>query len=683
MPSKKKDTSTETPKEPVKRTYKKKQNKSNVSDNPLENITQDISENSHSTTLEIENNNTKSCLEDSQSISLDENIEEESTTTVVDVETTATPCLEENVSVSISENVEEESTTRVVDVETTTTPCLEENVSVSISENVEEESSTTVVDVETTTTPCLEERIVQELPINVDDDSILGKVVFLEENIEEKSIESELVVSEIREETNILNNDHNNLNEKILNDIENAILASEDNFKSFNDEENTPTEYSIDEKVLLSILNDQKLYDLDYMRGLFNKFKEAIMIVQIINGEIKFIEKNGFETRNQSVIDLLVKTNNYKKLPNVQFIIFTNDFISHPELKKNEYLLTFCKNHLYRTSLFPNFNFNHWLEAGIDEYEKVYEKFTNTIVDWDSKQSKIFWSGSNTNEVRKKVYEESKKYDSYFINLLDKKLDNKHIPIDETLQYKYLLNMSGHSYSGRLNYLFLTSSCIINLRNKNNNHYYEEYYYKYFIPNEDYIEILYDDNDTGENIINIINNRISDEEKCNIMANKCYEKAKKVFHMNSIYEYIYNLCTGISKRNNIKSYLQNSIFYTPQIDYYFKDRLQIYNENSLRFEFKGNDLDINMFDIDNNKINLKIINDQSSVTFNDTLILHKYTPFIIQNHKNHKYDIQLNDNELNFIIEKKFTLFKCKLPVVIFNIIRTEIKTLNGGWWIV
>ena len=544
---------------------------------------------------------------------------------------------------------------------------MEENV-------IKEDNSSSTIDSENSNDKCLLEE-----SASIVDESTLGKVVLLEDNFDKCPEPS---VLDISEDTEVLNND--DFDKKILDDIENTIRANEENLKYFDGEEtNTTKEYEIDEKVLLSILNDEKLYDLDYMVSLFNKFKEAIMIVQIINGEIKFIEKNGFETRNQSVIDLLIKTNNYKKLPNLQFIIFTNDFISHHELKKQEYLLTFCRNHSYKTSLFPNFNFNHWLEANIDEYEKVYELFTNNTVEWDNKNSKIFWSGSNTNDVRKKVYDSSKKHDNYFINLLDKKLNNKPISINETLQYKYLLNMNGYSYSGRLNYLFLTGSCVINLKNQNNNNHYEEYYYKYFIPNEDYIEILYNDTDSGDDIIKRINDSIIDEERCKVIASKCYEKAKRVFQMNSIYDYIHHLCTSLSKRNNIKTHLQNSIFYTPQIDYYFKDRLQIYNENSLRFQFKGSDLDINMFDINNNRIGLKIMNDQSSVMFNDTLIIHKYTPYIVQNDKTHKYDVQLNDNELNFIIEKKFTLFKCKLPVEVFNIIRTEIKTLNGGWWIV
>ena len=38
---------------------------------------------------------------------------------------------------------------------------------------------------------------------------------------------------------------------------------------------------------------------------------------------------------------------------------------------KYPYLLTFCRNNLYKTNLFPNFNFNHWLEANIGNYEDV------------------------------------------------------------------------------------------------------------------------------------------------------------------------------------------------------------------------------------------------------------------------------------------------------------------------
>jgi hypothetical protein len=58
---------------------------------------------------------------------------------------------------------------------------------------------------------------------------------------------------------------------------------------------------------------------------------------------------------------------------------------------------------------------------------------------------------------------------------------------------------------------------------------YEEFFYKEFIPNVDYIEVLYSDNENGEIIIDRINNAIKNTN-CEEMAMKCYLKAKKIFN---------------------------------------------------------------------------------------------------------------------------------------------------------
>jgi len=441
--------------------------------------------------------------------------------------------------------------------------------------------------------------------------------------------------------------------------------------------------------ILHGIINEEQIsninnkYLLDDLKNLFNKFNNSIMLIQIIDGKIKYIEKKGYESRNQSVIDLLLKSNKYKKLPNVQFLIFTNDFIDDINLCKFPYLLTFCKNIFYNTSLFPNFNFNNWLEAGIGNYEDIYSNFIKNNVEWDNKENTIFWSGSNTNILRKKLYDYTKKISNkeinFNINLIDKDKKN-YLPLEEILKYKYLLNINGYSYAGRLNYLYLSGSCIIILKNKDENKSYDEFFYNYFIKNEDYIEILYNDSDRIENIINKIYNAINNNN-CKEIAERCLNKAKIFFKMNNIYEYINLLLTKLSLMNNINKYLDNSLFYTPSLNYFYNNRLNIIN-NEVNFYFKGGDLEINLINSENNIININIINNITTIKYNDNEILQKYTPFIVTEKKNQLYKILIEQNNINIIMENKFNLIKLIIPNENFMIENTDIKTKYGGMWL-
>jgi hypothetical protein len=271
------------------------------------------------------------------------------------------------------------------------------------------------------------------------------------------------------------------------------------------------------------------IYNTNDITDLFMKINKSVIIIQIIENKITFIEKKGFQSRNQSVIDLLIQTSKYYKLPDIQFIIFTDDFIDQKNIIQ-DYLFTFCRNNLYKNILFPNFNFNHWKEAKIDYYDQEYNFFINNKIDWNKKENIVFWSGSNTNIIRKKVYNGSYVYNNlynnnkykYIINLANNYNDfnkkNKFYSIKDHCNFKYLLNMNGYSYGGRLNYLFLTGSCIIILKNNNKEDQWEEFFYKYFIPNIDYIEVLYNDNDAEIEIINNINNMLS-SYNCEEIAN--------------------------------------------------------------------------------------------------------------------------------------------------------------------
>ena len=431
----------------------------------------------------------------------------------------------------------------------------------------------------------------------------------------------------------------------------------------------------LNENLDLEILNNNIVKDINYslvdLNNIFNRISNACIIIDIKDGLIKYIEKKGNESRNQSVIDLLQKTNNYKKLPDVQFIIFTNDFVENIDLTNHSYLLTFCKSNLYKNNYFPNFNFNHWLEAGIVSYEDEYNYFLNNQISWNTKADYVFWSGANTNVIRKKIYDSSKNYKNYFINLLNKNRENN-IPLRNILKSKYLLNMNGYSYGGRLNYLFMSGSCVIILKNSDSKKCYSEFFYEYFIENVDYISVEYSDNEDGAIIIENINNAIKNNN-CELIASNCYNKAKTIFKMSNIYDYIYNTLNNLSKKNIITNRLENSLFFIPPLDYYFKNRLLIKN-NVVNFSFKGYDFDMKIYD-NSSIINIKIKNNITKIFCNELFVYEKYTPYILNNNKIQKYVLVIENGMLNITLNDKFKLVNALLGLDNFNGIGVDIKS--------
>ena len=499
-------------------------------------------------------------------------------------------------------------------------------------------------------------------------------------------------------------NDDSKKNKLTNNNLNNKNILTE----YIKQKENNDFQENIDEENINNVL-DIDNYNTNDLTNLFLQFDKAVIIVQIIDGKINFIEKKGYETRNQSVIDLLISANNYKKLPDIQFIIFTDDFLPNIELSQN-YLFSFCKNYLYKSILFPNFNFNHWKEAKIDYYSNIYNNFTNiqNKISWKDKYDTIFWSGSNTNKIRQKIYNGANIYNknknknnnnnnnyknhNYLINLNNNNFNNnnnnKYYSIEEHSKYKYLINMNGYAYGGRLNYLFLTGSCIIILKNTNIEKQWEEFFYDYFQPGIDYIEILYDEDDKDIEIINKINNSIY-EYNCEEIAINSFNKAQKIFNLNNIYNYIYNLLNIISPKCNIINNIEKNIFHTSNSNIYLKERIFAI-DNSFSFYFKGTKAEIKIIDNNennsgnNNEIILYLATDETIILYNNIFIYNKNTPYIVNSFKEQFYKITITNNNINIIIDNKLNIINESFySEKIFNILSIEIKTENSeGFWI-
>ena len=631
-----------------KRQYKKKtDNKTDL--NPLPNITDKI---------DVQrNDNIESINEDIKKINIDisseivlNNTEEVLTEHVA----------EELVNKIVNNNTEEVVNEHLVE-EVLTENVAEEVVNKIVNNNTEEVVNEHLVEevltenVDNTLEKEVNEHLVEEVlaeSVGNDSEDILFEAVYTEDILFDpiENNLSDTFISEIKEELEI------NFNKSI--------------------EGIKETEYILNDTELINILsenNNIKLkYNYDDLKKKFSQFNDSVILIQILDGNIKFIEKKSIDSRNQSVIDLLVNANNYKKLHNCQFLIYTGD----ESIKDNDFIVLFSKNINRINYLFPNFNFNNWHEGKVGNYNDIYNYFNDNKIKWELKEDIIFWNGINTNNIIKKIYDETTENKKYLIELIENNKNSKYHKIQNYSKYKYLINIDGNSSPCYLNYLFLTGSCVIILKNKNT--FKEEYYNNNFIPYEDYLEIFYNEEDDINDIIDRIELYIN-TYNCEKIAESCFNKAKEVFNVNNIYEYIYNLSNILSKNSDMNNYLENIVMYTPSLDNYYKDRLNIKN-NKIVFDFIGDGCQIKLID-PNNIILIEIINNNVNVYLNETILYNKYVPYVFNKNTNQRYEIVIDKNIFNFSVNK-IKIVTLNLQLDNFIIINSEIKTLNGGWWL-
>jgi len=130
-------------------------------------------------------------------------------------------------------------------------------------------------------------------------------------------------------------------------------------------------------------------------------------------------------------------------------------------------------------------------------------------------------------------------------------------------------------------------------------------------------------------------------------------------------------------------FLDQSIFYsTPKI--VFKNRVSAL-DNSITFNYQGNDLQINFCYNDDSKLKINIYDNNTTIYYNDLEVFKKYTPMILNNSKSQNYKISILDNTFNLIVEGKFNLVKADLKSIISNFLieDVEIMSMEGGWWVV
>lgn len=256
--------------------------------------------------------------------------------------------------------------------------------------------------------------------------------------------------------------------------------------------------------------------------SIFKNKKDQYVRVTKKSGKILFETKNCFQSRGVSTEKML--TDALKLIPNIpdfDFYFFTDDF---PVTKPNKGYFYYCSdNQEKRKYTIPDHVFGGWPEAGINNYTSTVQEIVLQSAEVYT-DKRIFWIGNTKlNPKREKLISLAEKFsdvldvydtrvDAYFLEL--KKVPYFSLP--EHTKYKYLIDLEGRGYSGRLK-LFMFSKRLIFLEDRK----WKEFFHYDLKPNVHFIPVKSDLSD----LINQYNYIEQNPNLYNEITNNAFEFA--------------------------------------------------------------------------------------------------------------------------------------------------------------
>ena len=231
-----------------------------------------------------------------------------------------------------------------------------------------------------------------------------------------------------------------------------------------------------------------------------------------INENLFFKENFCFQSRGKSVISMVQKAFKYlnkqekRRLKNFKDTFFLGDEAGAG--------YSFCSEN-YHDKIIPCFLFNKWPEVGINNYDELCDKMLLTSLT-PYKIKKLFWIGNiHTNHQRKYFFESFKSYkdiiDVKHFNPMNSRdpLNDNFISLESHLDYKYLIDIEGKGFSGRLKVLLFSGRPIFIQERKCNEYYFFDLQpFVHYIPIKSNFEDLLEKIDWAED----------NQEKCKEIA---------------------------------------------------------------------------------------------------------------------------------------------------------------------
>jgi Glycosyl transferase family 90 len=201
----------------------------------------------------------------------------------------------------------------------------------------------------------------------------------------------------------------------------------------------------------------------------------------------------GYETRNQSTFKLLSLALN--AVPALEFpwvLVNTGDRDAPNSFEGHRVFSYSTQTRDYRSAC-PDFVFDHWKQTQLDDYEAVARELA-AVGTAPPRTNRLGWRGANTNPVRAAFarFTDRNLFDVELISWNrsdpERLTSNNFMSLSEQVRdWRYLIDVEGVGYSGRLKLLFF-SRRVVFLQQRP----FEEWYFPDLVPWLHYVPVARD-----------------------------------------------------------------------------------------------------------------------------------------------------------------------------------------------
>ena len=229
----------------------------------------------------------------------------------------------------------------------------------------------------------------------------------------------------------------------------------------------------------------------------------------------------SYQSRTSHVIELFAEAiaqaqAEKKEIKPTFYRIFCSDYVAHyPALAWNilpgkNLAFSACKRDIRdsRLQLIPDFVFNAWPEAEIEDYVQTCNDIVKASQAKPAFLNHIFWAGNiQTHESRMLLMDRSMDFD--WLTVVDTSIksgspdnvSNNFVSLVDHCKYSFLIDLQGIGYSGRVKLLLFSGRCLF-LQERE----FEEWFYQYLVPYVHFIPLRNDLSDLEEKYNWAVNN---------------------------------------------------------------------------------------------------------------------------------------------------------------------------------
>ena len=230
-------------------------------------------------------------------------------------------------------------------------------------------------------------------------------------------------------------------------------------------------------------------------------------------GVLEFFNIQEYETRNSSTMSLIRMADQRCGLKDFDWVLINSDDLDVGSTYAGLRCFSYCSGTNDFSHACPDFIFDHWKQTHLDDYEMARERM-HLQGRQPALTNCLGWRGADTHPNRKRLVHvaQGEGYDVQFIRW--EPMPNGQLrglgfmSLDEQQgTWRYLIDIEGRGYSGRLKLLLATGRVVFMQERK-----YQEWYAEYLKPWFHYVPVKADFSDLHENLQKIKLNPVLERE---------------------------------------------------------------------------------------------------------------------------------------------------------------------------